>query len=147
MMTAFQVALAAAIKSNPAGLKGEAIAARMGIHHSVLYRWAEVGSSRQMPLDRVIQFTLITGDSRPLAALCHAAGGAFIPLPADDAKCSDRDLVRTIKEFSDLAQVVSAAKADGKVDEFELAKINREGAECQRAIAQLLGALETEAAR
>lgn len=147
MTTAVQAALGAAIKNNPAGLKGEGIAARMGIHHSVLYRWAEVGSSRHIPLDRLVQFTLISCDTRPLAALCSAAGGAFIPMPTEGAEGSDRDLVRTIKEFSDLAQAVSAAKADGRVDEFELAKIRREGSECQRAIAKLLGALETEAAR
>lgn len=134
-----------AIESNPAGLKGEAIAARMRVSVSLLYGWGEIGRTA-IPLDRLIQFSLITGDFRPVNAICREVGGLFVPCPQDDGNGADAGAMRALKEFSDLMQESSSALLDGKISAAELARIRREGAEAQRELARFLASIEARAA-
>lgn len=145
MNEAVRQAIHDAIANNPAGLKGEAIAARMAVSISVLYRWGEL-SGKPIPLDRLKQFVLVTGDMRPITALCREVGGLFIPCPQDDGNGADAGAMRALKEFSDLMQESSSALMDGKVSQGELIRIRREGAEAQRELARFLNSIEERAA-
>lgn len=133
-----------AIHQNPAGLKAESIAARMRISVSILYGWGELGRS-PVPLDRLVQFVLITGDFRPINALSRELGGVFIPCPHDDGAGADAGAMRALKEFSDLMQESTQALLDGRISDAELARIRREGAEAQRELARFLASIESRA--
>lgn len=127
-------ALQAALSSNPANLKGEAVARRMGIGTSSLYRW---GESQAIPLDRLVQFTLISRDLRPLQALCRLAGGTFVPVPGDGSTL-DQAAMAAIKEFGAFLEAQAKAILDGKVTDRELARIEREGEDAILAIVAIV---------
>lgn len=132
-MNPVQQALHDVLREHPMKVAG--IAARMGdgVSASVLYGWAN--GSKAIPLSRLIQFVLITGDHRPIAALCEELGGAFLPLPSR-GPLTDKAATRALKEFSDLMQEGSRAALDGRWTGAELARVEKEAAEAQRAIAQ-----------
>lgn len=89
-----------AIHSNPAGLKGEVIAGMMGIDPSCLYRYGDL-SGKPIPLERLLQFVLITQDLRPVMAICSAVGGAFTPLP-NRRLPTEHAATKALKEFADV---------------------------------------------
>jgi len=131
-VTPLQQALHDVLRESPIKVSG--IAARMGdgVSASTLYGWAN--GSKAIPLGRLVQFILITGDHRPIAALCQELGGAFLPLPSKGGM-SDEVGTRTLKEFADLMQEGSRAALDGKWTPAEVARVEKEAAEAQRAIA------------
>lgn len=133
-------AIKAAILHNPAGVKGETLGTMMGLHFSVIYRWGEIDGKKNVPLERFIQFIMITRDFRPISALCAAVGGIFVPCPSDDGSDINHAAITAIKEFSDLLQESSRSLLDGKLTPAELVRIRREGAEAQLALARFLAA-------
>lgn len=127
-----------AIKENPARLKGEAIAVRMGVATSTLYAWGEPDKAT-IPLERLVQLVLITGDIRPIVALSSVVGGYYIPRrSAVGVASGELASVRAVKEFSDVLQDYSMALLDGRVSVKENARIQKDGAEAMQAIAELL---------
>lgn len=145
MIDNVRAAIKSAIERNPAGIKGEALAVMMGLHFSVIYRWGEAEGKKNAPLDRFIQFSLITRDYRPISALCAAVGGLFVPVPPDEGGDVNVAALRALKEFSDLLQESSRALLDDKITPPELRTILREGAEAQLALARFLAAHQAKA--
>lgn len=137
-------AIRQALKSNPAGLKACDIAKRMGVNQSSLYRWGE-GVDQDIPLARLVQLVLISGDPRPVAALCRLVGGLFVVAkwPAVSKEAATDALVKAIKEFADLTAEASKDIIDGQIDSVELERICREGGQAQVALAQLLDVLQS----
>ena len=133
----------AAIREVLDSKKAEAIAAKMGVSHSTVLGWGEVG--RKPPsLERLAQFLHATEDDRPLNALRAEGGGVFLPLPKSGPD-TEPALLRAVKESADVIQVAATALQDGKVTPAELVKVRRELAEAQRAFAALGAALERKA--
>ena len=132
------------IDDNPAKLKADRIAAILGVSRSEVYAWGEV-ERKTIPLGRLVQLVSLTKDYRPVAAVCRAVGGIFVALPAQSDFAAEYELVAAIKEFSDVMQEVSAALADGTITGAEIARVRKQGAEAQRALAQLLAAMEARA--
>lgn len=99
MLEAIRAAVNATLRKNPAALKCEAIALRMGINPSSLYRWGDT-QDQDIPLERLVQLTLFAQDLRPLQALARLCNCAMIPLPI--ARGTDAQLVavKAIHAFS-----------------------------------------------
>lgn len=135
MLDSVRAAVRTAISTNPAGLKGEAIARRMGVSGSSLYRW---GETDDMSLERLVQFALITGDLRPLSAVAQLCHAAVVPLPDASRGESEQTAVHVLKEFSDMMQEYAGAVTDDKMTPAELARIEKEAQEAQRAIVRLV---------
>ena len=133
-----------AVEDNPAKLKADRIAAILGVSRSEVYAWGEV-DRKTIPLARLVQLVTLTRDYRPVSAVCRAVGGIFVALPAQSDFAAEYELVAAIKEFSDVMQEVSAALSDGTITAAEIARVRKQGAEAQRALAQLLAAMEARA--
>lgn len=137
-----RAAIHAAIADNPAGLKGESIASRMLLSKSTLYAYGESDSEgdarKSIPLERLIQFSLITEDGRALTALCALAGYACIRLPAKVAPGAELAALKALHEFSSFMTENSQALMDGLIEPEELERIERRADAAMYSIAQVV---------
>lgn len=145
MIAELRKAIHEAITDNPQHLKAEAVAARMGVNVSTLYRWGEPDGA-PIPMERLVQLCLITQDSRPVAVLARATENALIPTGrgAKPRRLEDCN-VRAIKEFADFVGKSSEAFLDGRVTASEFAWIEREGRQAMLAIACVIEAARAKA--
>lgn len=134
-------AVKAAISSNPQHLKGEAIAMRMGVSTSALYSWGDP-AGKQIPIDRLIQLCLITGDPRPIAALANACGYDITPRGADGSADCREESIHIVQTFAALLKDSSDAILDSEITPEELRKVQTDGSRAMLAIARLIGAFE-----
>lgn len=103
-------------------LSTAAIAARCGLAASTLYDYT---NGRDLPARLIPVITHATSDFVLIESVCEACGGYFVPLPK--GSCSETEtLVAHIKEHSEFILAWSNALADGRVDEAELAAVDRE---------------------
>lgn len=133
----FKAALRAVFHSNPAHLKEAAIADRMGLARTFLYRYANIHDTAMIPVERLVQLVLISCDTRPIAALCRACGGDFIASKAL-SKGNEQAALKAVQEFSQLMGEYSSAILDGRIDAKELALLEKEANDAQQAIAALV---------
>lgn len=128
------------LAENQANLAPKAIASRMNVALSLLYSWGESGEyGRDIPIERLVQFTLITEDGRALSELCAVAGYSAVPVPSF-GRCSgaEPEAIKALHEFSEFMQENSRALLDGLISDTELAKIEKEGNEAMLAIAKVI---------
>ncbi len=141
MLEPVRRAIALAISDNPARLKGEAVAARMLISKSTLYAYGETdaeGEARKsISLERLVQFTLVTEDGRPMTELCNLANYACIRLPAKTEGIEPTAL-EALHEFSSFMQTHAKAFMDGMIESSELADIEKRADATMRVIAQVV---------
>ena len=134
-----KLAIHQALSDNPQHLKATAIEDRMNLPHKFLYRYGDLKQSAMINLERLVQLTLISGDTRPMAALCRAVGGVFLHArPLEQGK--EMLALKAVKEFSELMSEYSKDVRDGKICAKELARLDREAMQAQLAIAGLLQA-------
>ncbi len=135
------------LADNAAGLTAKAISGRMNISLSLLYSWGEQGEfGRDIPLERLVQFTLITQDGRALSELCKVAGYAAIPVPSmGRIGGAEPEAMKALHEFSEFMQENSKALLDGAVSADELPKIVKEGNEAMLAIARVIEIAQRQA--
>lgn len=136
MLESIRRSINAAISKNPAGLKGESIAARMGVATSVLYRW---GEHKDIPLWRFAQFVLITRAIGPLVALGRLCGCQVIPLPQGN-ETTDQAALEAIKAFSTFMEEDARDLLGGRVTPEQMAQLDAKGETAQLAIAHVIGA-------
>lgn len=139
----FKAALRAVFHNNPAHLKEAAIADRMGLARTFLYRYANIHDTAMIPLDRLVQLVLISCDARPMAALCRACGGEFVAVHTLN-KGSEQTALKAVQEFSELMSEYSRDILDGKITARELARLEAESAEAQQAIAALVQSVRVQ---
>lgn len=153
MLDPVRRALHESLRDNPARLSAKEIAAAMGegVHLSTLYGWSEAGEdgepAKKISLARLIQFTIITRDARPLAAFCELAGYACLPMPGAAAGAPEPAALRAIKDFSEFMEANASALLDGEVTRDEFARLEKEGREAQMAIAAVLDSARQALAR
>jgi len=141
MWPELQSAVKAAISDNPAELKGEAVALRMGVSTGRLYGWGDSAQDEIIPLNRLVQLTHITGDIRPVSALAYICGGVFIPTSLLMGPDDRQALAKMVQEFGELLKTHAAAIADGKITVREMKDLERESAGLQQAIATFMVSL------
>jgi len=124
----------------------KAMAAKMGLSTSLVYKWCQEPpvdddpdqSGAKNPLDRVAEIYHLTGNPAVIAWICEQAGGYFVENPKTlSAEAAGHSVLNTtqemIKEFSDLLSEVSAAVKDGSgIDENEAERIRREWEQLKR---------------
>jgi hypothetical protein len=94
-------------------------------------------------LKTAVKMTKRTKDLRILLAFAADCGQMCVPLPeALDLEGSDcmRKLSETSREFADLCTEVSQSLSDGKINDNELERIQREGGELVQKLQGLLAA-------
>ena len=92
----------------------KAMAAKMGLSSSLVYKWCQEPpvdddpdqSGAKNPLDRVAEIYRLTGNPEVIAWICEQAGGYFVANPkAMSAEVAGRSVLNNtqemIKEFSD----------------------------------------------
>jgi hypothetical protein len=132
----------------------------LGVSTSLVSKWQEphtdfTDSGAYNPYDRlkcIIETSFRLGTPRenalcPIYQLNHDFDLVCFDMPSvpkGDAVAIE--LIKTIKEFSDLAQETSKALRNSRISKGERAKIIKEGQEAIRAIGALLGVVEEMAA-
>jgi hypothetical protein len=132
-------ALYQAVHDYPGG--APALAPRMGLAASTLLSFANPNcESHRWPLARALQVVAITGDMRPIEAICAEAGGVFVGL-GDLGNIADGRLLkmvsRLLTEFGDVPRELHKVLADGRVKPREAAGFRRQVYELQQAAAAL----------
>lgn len=142
MLNLVRQAVHAILSDNPANLTPKAIAARMGsgVSLGLLYSWGDCGEfGRDIPLERLLQFTLISQDGRALAAFCDLAGYAAIPVPnLGRLGAAEPASLKALSEFSQFMNENAKALMDGVISDDELERVEKEGGEAQLAIARVI---------
>ncbi|HYF49406.1 MAG TPA: helix-turn-helix domain-containing protein [Planctomycetota bacterium] len=122
----------------------KAVAAKMGLSESLVYKWAQEPSEADFersgaknPLDRLLELYQITGNQEIVAWLCEQAGGYFVENPKINPEKLDPAVIKNtqlmIKEFSDmLGEISSAMGDDANIDEQEAKRIRREWEDLKR---------------
>ncbi len=127
-------------------------AKRLGKSSSLIGKWQEphtdfTDSGAYNPLDRIeaiVDTAMVLGINQeealsPVYWLNHRFDLVCFHLPKGEGDVVNTELIKTIKEFSDLVQATSAALADGRIDRrAEAGRIIREGEEALRAIGALI---------
>lgn len=138
-------------------IKGKTIefARKLGLSTILVNKWQEphtdfTDSGAYNPLDRIeviIEEALRQKNPDALAPIWYLAERfnlVIIPLPKineDISEISD-ELLKTIKEFGDLAKEASAALQDGRIDRIEAKKIDKEAWELIRQVACFIEAVK-----
>lgn len=135
----FKTAIKEVFHKNPAGLKEAAIADRMGMPRTFLYRYGDLHQEAIIPVERLVQLTLICGHVGPIDALCRACGGIFIPV-RPIARQYEQETVHALRDFSDLLQESAQDYLDGNITTAELKAIENKAYQAQMAIAALVEA-------
>lgn len=130
---------------------GPALAPRMKLAVSTLLSMANPNcDSHDWPLRRFEQAMALTGDVRPLEALCMEFGGVFVRIGGFDQLPPGRLLKKAqhlAKEFADVPVRLAEILADGTVKPRELERLRRDIYEMQAAGAALLDVVEQICAR
>lgn len=140
----FKLAIKAVFHNNPAHLKEAAIADRMGMPRTFLYRYGDLHQDDIISVPRLVQLTLIACDTRPISALCRACGGEFIAMKP---LCTgtEQTALKAVKEFSELMGEYSKDILDGRITTKELRTLEAEARQAQQAIAALVQAARAKA--
>lgn len=144
MTGAVRDALYDLVHDHPGG--GPALAARMKLAASTLLSMANPHcESHDWSLKRFEQALALTGDLRPLDALCQQFGGVFIRMGRFDHLPPGRLLKEAqhlAKEFGDVPVRLAEIIADGTVKPREVELLRREVYEMQAAGAALMRVVE-----
>lgn len=144
MVQSVREAIAAVLEKNPAGLCAKQIALRMSKAWQTIYSYADLSEERgrDIPISQLVALVLITGDDRPIGALCREVGGTFLPLPKPGVSGEvNAAVIAAVKEFGESVAAVGKALEDGKMTAREARPVLREIAETQRALAILSAAV------
>lgn len=128
-------------RSYPGG--AAALALRMGKNATSLQHELLGTGTAKLGLDDAVALSALAGDLRILQAWAGDAGQMLVPLPGlPDGPVSDCLLLlgNTAKEFSELVAESAKDLADGKINDNELAGIEREASEMFAAVHAFLRA-------
>jgi len=112
-----------------------------GVHPSTLYGWGESGTEdnkrSNIPIARAVQLTLVTGDTRLIAAIAEDAGGIFVPGKAlvEGRFENEKSALRVLKAATALIESYTTAIMDGKITLEEYRDLAREAMQLHLAAA------------
>lgn len=123
-----------------------ALSPRMKLATSTLLSMANPNcESHDWPLKRFEQAMALTGDIRPLEALCQEFGGVFVSIGRFDHLPPGRVLKEAqhlSKEFGDVSVQLAEILKDGSVTPREVEQLRRQVYEMQQAGAALMRVVE-----
>ena len=99
------------------------------------------------PMRLVVPLTLASGNDAVVRYFAEAVGGRFVRESADGAPVDGAGIARMLREFSELLEAVSAAMADGRVTDDEVARVDREWDDLARVSASVRVQLRSAAER
>lgn len=107
----------------------------------------EENKHSEIPLKRAVQLTLVTGDTRLMAAIAEEAGGVFIPghQLVGGKFSSERAAMKVMKESAELIQDYLKVMEDGKVTAAEYKELIREAMHLQLATACIVESAKEKA--
>lgn len=116
----------------------EELAGKMCMAHvSLLQRSNPDNAAHHLTIEHLFGVLLHTQDMRPLAALAGAFGYSVLKKEQPVALGIHEALGRATLEFAEVTVETHAAMADGRVDQVERARILKEIAHAEEALAQL----------
>ncbi len=132
------------IKKAPSGKSATLIAELLGKPYTTLMNELNPEQpGHKLGVELLLPIMELADSDEPLAYLAERRGGVFIKLPKADAGAEERLLVKTIKEFGELAGAAGEAlDNDGVIDAEERETILREGQEALTAIQTFLTMVE-----
>lgn len=140
-------ALYHAVHDYPGG--AQALAPRMGVSGSTLQNMADPRQpNHTWPLRRFQQVVALTGDTRPVQALCAENGGVFVPTTRL-SESSVPELFRAVSklaaEFGDVVREIENDMADGRITPRERDMIQKQLNELIEAAAVLGKRIDVDA--
>lgn len=146
METSLTAILHEDVKNAPSSLDARTIAKLLPRNYQTLM--SELGRQplHKLGADLVLPLMRLTGSNNGMDYLARELGGVFVLVPEKWHRRppSEQQLVRTVQEFSEFLQSVTAAYLDGRIKSSELAKATKEGREAIAAIFVLLDLMENE---
>lgn len=118
-----------------------ALAARLGMSVTSLnHKVSPTYPGAHCSPEEALQIMQVTGDHGALHVQAQLLGYVLLPVPEVGAPGSQaaQVLATSVREFGEFIARVAADLADGRCTANELADIQREGAEAQHAMQQLL---------
>ena len=116
----------------------EELAGKMCMAHvSLLQRSNPGNAAHHLTIEHLFGVLLHTQDMRPLAALAGEFGYSILKKEQPVALGIHEALGRATLEFAEVTVETHAAMADGRVDQVERARILKEIAHAEEALAQL----------
>lgn len=145
MLESVRLAINDVLTDSRATIPAKVVAERMGVPLSTLYSYGELGpTGRDVPLSKLVRLVHAAEDARPVAALCRAVGGYYLPLPESKPDEVSDALVECIKDFGATVQEVATALKGGALTAAELRTIQADVVATQAALAHLLAAAEAQ---
>jgi len=145
--TTLKDALYDTVHNTPTPLK--AMAEELGCKYSTLANSVNPNiPGLEFQLSRLIPVCRMSGNLAVLDYIEHALGRVAINLPTAP-KCLDalnKELLKTIKEFSDLTQVAAKDLVDGHCSHKDAAEIEKEGLELVQQVMTYIEAAKSAAA-
>jgi hypothetical protein len=133
------IALQRAVQGFPLGTA--ALAARLSTSvHSLNHKVSPTYPGAHCSPEEALQIMQVTGDHGALHAQAMLLGYVLLPAPVEGEAHGETAmaLARSVREFGEFVARVAGDLADGLCTANELADIQREGAEAQAAMQQLL---------
>jgi hypothetical protein len=122
------------------------LAEELGMSYSMLMNAANPDLEEfKLPARQLIPLAKLTGDCRHVDYIEHALGRVAFELPKPSSSSMEVvqvQLMRTIKEFGDLASTSADALSDGKLTIKEAKAIEVEAFEMIKATMMFLGTIE-----
>jgi hypothetical protein len=87
------------------------------------------------PVRLVVPLTLVSKNDAVVRYLAEAVGGRFVRESIDASPVDGAGVARMLREFGELLEAVSAAMADGRVTDDEVARVDREWDDVARVAA------------
>lgn len=116
----------------------EELAGKMCMAHvSLLQRSNPDNAAHHLTIEHLFGVLLHTQDMRPLAALAGEFGYSIVKADMPIALDVHQALGRATLEFAEITVETHAAMTDGRVDQVERARILKEIAHAEEALAQL----------
>ncbi|SEI17103.1 phage regulatory CII family protein [Pseudomonas asplenii] len=118
--------------------EAKVLAGQMGVPHvSLLQRANPDNDAHHLTIEHLFGILLHTQDMRPLLALADQFGFDLVPREKPAAKPLMVALARAALEFAEVTVETHSAMADGRVDQVERARVLKEIAHTEEALATL----------
>ena len=126
----------ACVKQAPSGLTAKTIAELVRANYQTLMSELSGQVGHKLGADMLVPLMRAAGTILPLVSMARAMGCVVVPLP--DPEVSDEALMAgvltAVREFGDFVAEAAEDVRDGKIPDYQLDRIQKEGGEAIAAI-------------